>query len=480
MNTAKPLGFFAAGFLAVLLAGCFNPISVVHPNAADNSLAEPFSVDILIGKDTASRSVAGPDTNRIKADIRNIIQLIVTDDSGNIIAFDEARRGSDTEAAAELRIESLPFGQKYHFLLLMGHWERNYGAESGGNYVYKETVPPTLLAAGLKEQTVIGSGKITVTMWPLVVDTVFTSGERTAAPVITSGNPKEVSLLPVNWNVTWTIKRGLSGNGLADLIKAQKIAAPSAGETLLLKSPPQTVVWQGTGNGTWSSITLTGNVITRSIKAYTNGFAKIGTRGSVNFKMEYIPFNLAGTGGTNPWAGLDARSAFDLSGNKVPVWIIRNGVNDEAQNAATNFTAFHNIGNPGMRDANGNGAVRFGMAAKTPLDGSTLEVRDGVFVGPSNSTTPEITFTTDGYEGNAEVYYAVVFKEDNPPEISDYKQLNDTVPKGNQREEIQLGAAQVGKDCDIYVIAYKDGEVSAPLIINTAKGGGGIDWIWGN
>jgi hypothetical protein len=56
MNPAKTFGFFAAGFLAVLLAGCFNPISIVPPDTVDNLPAEPFSVDIMIGTD-AARSV---------------------------------------------------------------------------------------------------------------------------------------------------------------------------------------------------------------------------------------------------------------------------------------------------------------------------------------------------------------------------------------------------------------------------------------
>ncbi|MDR0387551.1 MAG: hypothetical protein LBH57_05900, partial [Treponema sp.] len=66
MNPAKTFGFFVAAFLAVLLAACFNPISIVPPDTVNNPPAEPFSVDIMIGPDTVARSVAGPDANRIK------------------------------------------------------------------------------------------------------------------------------------------------------------------------------------------------------------------------------------------------------------------------------------------------------------------------------------------------------------------------------------------------------------------------------
>jgi hypothetical protein len=478
MKSAKLSGFFALGILALLLAGCFNPITVTPPEQ-NNPTTDPFTVDILIGKDTEeSRSIAGPDAERIKNDIRNIIQLIVTDDSGNIVAFDEVRREKDSDTEALLWIKSIPFGPTYHFLLLMGHWERDYDAESGGSYVYKEDNPPTLLAAGLKDQPITGSGKITVSMWPVVIDTEFSSGTQSQpiSPVVTMGRPEEVKLLPVDWDVTWTIKRGLSDNGLIDLVRAQKVLNSGMGDALLLKSTPQTMVRDGVGPGDWDNGTLTGNTVTRSIGAYTSGFQRIGKEGSVNFKLEYVPFHLTG-GETNPWADYDGKSVFDLSGGKEPVWIIRNGITDEAQDENTDFTAFHNIGNPGMKTANGNGAVRYKITAKTPAEGSKLEVNDGVFLGPSGSTAPEITFTTGGYTGDAEVYYAVKPQGANLPDYSEYRPL-DKIPAGDHRETIEIPAA--GGDYDVYVIVYKDAEVSDPEIINTKKGSEGIDWIWGD
>jgi hypothetical protein len=163
------------------------------------------------------------------------------------------------------------------------------------------------------------------------------------------------------------------------------------------------------------------------------------------------------------------------------VWIIRNGVNDLAQDGNTDFNSFHNItgkaGTIATPNANGNGAVRYKVTAKTPAEGSTLVVKDGTFIGPSTSTTPEISFTTDGYKDKAEVYYAVIPKGGKAPESSAYKLL-DTVAKGKQRERVEVPKAN--GDYDIYVILHKDGDVSAPHIINTAKGGGSIDWIWGD
>jgi hypothetical protein len=353
-----------------------------------------------------------------------------------------------------------------------------------GQYVYTDK-PPTLLAAGLKEQAVTGSGKVTVIMWPLVIDTEFRSGTRTAAPEVTAGKPGAASLLPVNWDVKWTITRGISGNGLSDLVKAQKIPNKSAGDVLLPKSTPQILVRvrnEVPGDGTWITASLGGNVLIGSIGVYTEGFSKIGTKGSVNFKLQYIPFNLAGTGETNPWAVYNGKSVFDLGDQKEPVWIIRNGVNDLAQDGNTDFTRFHHIAGGDWGNANGNGAVRFEVAPRTPggANGSTLKVKDGVFKGPSDSTEQAITFTTEGYDGYAEVYYAVVSAEAGEPDISGYTPLNNSSVLAGENHEgtITLDEGQAGEDNDVYVIIFKDGDVSAPYIINTGAGGIDVEPVW--
>jgi hypothetical protein len=445
----------------------------------------------MIGKDGSARSVAGPGTDRIKGDIRNIIQLVVVNDSGKIVAFDEVRRAGELETEAVLSINSIPFGQTYHFLLLMGHWERDYDAESGGNYVYTSS-PPTLLAAGLKNYLVTGSGKITITMWPVVVDTKFTTsntgvpaGSGTAEPVIADGKPEKVSLLPVDWGVTWTVKRGASGNGFADLVKAQKVVNGGAGDELLVKSK-QTVV-RGTGLGESApseTNTTTGNVISSgSIGTYTSGITRIGTEGSANFKLEYVPFNLTGAAAWNMIG--EGESAFNLS-NGGPVWIIRNGVNDLAQDGNTDFNT---LGKTGNASANGNGAVAFKIEAdgpgpyepydpEDPPPEGSLVIKDGVFDGPADSTAPQITFTTEGYSGEADAYYAVVDGGGPAPGYSEYTHELGSFAEGeNHHGTVALEAAN--GDYDIYVVVFKDGQVSAPIKINTMSGGGSVDWEWG-
>jgi hypothetical protein len=332
-------------------------------------------------------------------------------------------------------------------------------------------------------------------MWPLVVDTVFTAaGKDSVEPEITGGKPKGVSLMPVAWNVTWTIKRALTGNsdGLKDLIKAQnKIPDVNNGQLQILGGPAITVkileeeetgeVWSTPADNP-PTLSLNGNIVTGSIGEFTkgndtdSGFDKIGTTGAVNFEMKYVPFNLKEEG---RWDNVELEPAVTEGG--VPVWIIRNGLNDLAQTDKTDFNSFHHIAGDGETiatpDANGNGAVRFSIAPKTS---STLVVEDGVFVGPANSMTPEITFTTGGYddEEEADVYYAVAAPGATPG-YSDYIPLNPVGPGEDHEEQISLTDVQVGEDCDIYVIIYKDGEVSEPEIINTEEDSVVTEPTWG-
>jgi hypothetical protein len=348
---------FAVGMLGVLFAGCFNPVTIIP---TDHVSISPFTIDVMIGEDRTARSIVGPDVTKIKGSLCNVIQLIVVNEAGEITTFDEVRKRDDTETAAELKIDFIPFSTTYHFLLLMGHWERDYEAETDGTYVYKDS-PPTLLAAGLQKQLITGSGQITVMMWPVVVDTKFTTsdenvpaGYRKKEPVLRSGAPKTVDLHPGNWNVTWTIIRENADNGLADLILAQQVLFPEAGDdTLLVKSKQTILRGEGLSDKVETYEAKTGNIITLGLGNYAAGDARKGKSGSVTFKLEYVPFNIRGAEKGNPWRSFNKKSAFDLSGANEPVWIIRNGINDLAPDSKTNFKA---VGNG---TANGNGATAF-------------------------------------------------------------------------------------------------------------------------
>jgi hypothetical protein len=502
MKNLKFLGFLAFSFLAVLLAGCFNPIPAIPPKT-DDSVIDPFTVDIFIGKDGSVRTVMGPDSSMIKDDIRNIFQLIVVDkdddnDKPAIVAFDEYRRPNKEETAATLSIDSIAFGKKYDFLLLMGHWERE--TNEGDDFIYKET-PPTLLAAGLiKQMTVTESGKLTAMMWPIVVDTEFTTKDenipiasQTAAPDISPWKP--VSLFPVGWTVTWRVLTGSSGDGFAILQDAQA----AVGASDLFKDNGSVIV-----NGSLLEEVhpvVKDNVITYFLDTYTSGIGRLGTSGSVNFNLKYVPFNLTDDdSNSNPWAAYTGKSKFDLSGTNTPEWIIRNGVNDEAQNEKTNFNAFHHFvgeGDESNDEANGNGAVSFVIAAEGPPGGGTpanpedpyppydpnnppgsgaLVIKDGKFEGlkTDSSTEAHIGFTTAGYEDDAEVYYAVVDGGAvNGPKYSAYtRKLDNLKAKTHTKQEITLPGQgddgyQDDGDYDVYVLLLKGGKVSAPIKINT-------------
>jgi hypothetical protein len=392
MKNAKA-NLFVLGILTALLSGCFNPITAIPPKQEDQAV-EPFTVNVLIGKDTVTdRSIAGPDAVRIKEGIHNIMQLVVVNDSDEIVAFDEARRGSEQDQKVEFRIESLPYNNNYHFLLLMGHWERDYEAEqnSGGVYKYKKDTLPTLLAAGLTQKKVTGSGTVTVTMWPIVVDTVFTTSNtkvpaesRTTAPQVIDGKPGTVKLLPGDWEVKWTLKPGTPGNILDTLVQAQKAIPTQVNKTaILLKSKTSTVRMTDLTDDTQPIDDLNGNVITLHLPTeHTSGIKNIGNTGSINFRLEYVPFNKTAAGQANPWTKFQNKSSFNLSGTNTPVWIIRNGINDAAQNDDTDFT---NFGKKGK--ANGNGAVSFVIV-------------DGSGSGSPGSRIPDINMANEGSKVN--------------------------------------------------------------------------------
>jgi formylglycine-generating enzyme required for sulfatase activity len=185
-----------------------------------------------------------------------------------------------------------------------------------------------------------------------VVDTKFTTTDvkvpqdKKVRNAVIGG---KVPLAPVNWNINWTILKGGSGNGLGDLVSAQKLYNTNAPDALLLKSRKGII--RGTGLAEQRpDVTVSGNVVSLETGPYTAGVGRLNKEGSANFALEYIPYNHIGG-----WSAYDGISKFNLSGANSPVWIIRNGLNDAVQNADTDFTAV------GLTK-NGNGAVGFSIA----------------------------------------------------------------------------------------------------------------------
>jgi hypothetical protein len=167
-----------------------------------------------------------------------------------------------------------------------------------------------------------------------------------------------------------------------------------------------------------------------------------------------------------------------LSGEagKLPVWIIRNGVNDAAQNSNTDFNM---LGKQGHSTVNGNGAVSFTIAEEHRRDDEEPIIKDGKFAGPAHSNTPAIKFTTEGYTGNAEVYYAVANENGAEPGFAEYQPLNPpSVPVGIDHEGTVTLPGPASNGYDIYVRLFKDGIVSPWIKIKT-KGNQNVDWEWG-
>jgi hypothetical protein len=104
----KPSGLLCA--LALLLAACSDPVSPFRSQAAETAPAlsspalppaeapqsgEPFTVEIIIGNGSLSRSVAGPDAYRIQGDIRNFYQLIVLDEDKKVVFYEDKLTAQD-------------------------------------------------------------------------------------------------------------------------------------------------------------------------------------------------------------------------------------------------------------------------------------------------------------------------------------------------------------------------------------------------
>jgi hypothetical protein len=204
-----------------------------------------------------------------------------------------------------------------------------------------------------------------------------------------------------------------------------------------------------------------GDQISLDIAEYTAGFEKAGNNGSVNFNLEYVPFSLDDE---DAWKNV----AEKLEGG-LPVWIIRNGLNNLPQDDKTDFD---NFGKTGHGDKNGNGAAAFAVTLKTPAQGSALKITDGVFETPGyTSPYAYIGFKTSGYTGTADVYYAVVPGGSSAPPLSAYAALAGSfAPATHTDKKITI----TGNNDDVYVMLYKDGDISNPAVINTGTG-----WAWG-
>jgi hypothetical protein len=359
------------GMAAVaLLWGCLSPVSVPPPGGTSGTenpnspspaapgtgiAGEEFIVTLGVGGEgpEASRSVVGPGAGGIQyGGIRNIVQVIQVDaGTGELVHFQQEVRKSDTEASVDLKVINLWPGKRYHILVLTGHRERNYAQEKfndDGLYVYYDTPPdnrpPTLLAAGLLADREIQSGEktLSIPMQPLAVDTVFAYGGGTVDAALPTQAAPGGTALPAGAaaSIVWTL-----GGGIETLRDAQA-GLTFGGIGLNWGNPfiPHDAIlnnWNGSGS---PAIALADNRITLDL-----GPQDAEVSGSANFNLDYRPF------------GASTMSVFkDADGKVGTSWIIRNGVNDEAQDDKTVFPNTASKVSPWDGDTkNGNGAVVF-------------------------------------------------------------------------------------------------------------------------
>ena len=389
MKTAALSFFAASAILTALLAACFNPITAVPPQSGD-SVTDPSSA--IPGEaggagipDTgaftvtiAVNPVSGGDAGRAAwlestviqtGGVRNTFLLValVDDETKEVAGFWEGDK--ETADSDETKVEvSLPSGT-YNFLLLLGHRERSYAAETGGKCVYKAG-DPTLLAAGFEKETINTetTTAVTITMKPVTVKAKFTS---TAPDKSVEADTKGVELERADdWKLTWTVG---AEEGLKALKDAQ--AAGSGDPYPLFRN---VTAWRTDG-------TVAGFSSDASFDYSTDGTGRItlnlgdapkGAPCAAWFNLEYAPFSLA----AGQWA--------------APVWVIRNGVNDLPQNDKTDFSL---SGDKIKWDGtiNGNGAVRFTLPF--PLV-SHLDLTDKV-PKPAADRVPTQTVADSQYTG---------------------------------------------------------------------------------
>jgi hypothetical protein len=382
---------------------------------------------------------------------------------------------AETTESGTITISALPLGKTYAFFLLMGHWENDASL-------------PTLLNVGLTQCSLetAGSTTINIVMYPVVVNTVFSKDAETSEPVA----GKTAYLSPGNWTVKWAIQRATAGtDGLDRLLAAQAImedagydVTPDYYKNGDLKIRKLRYIISGEKQEESGATTTKKDIGPYNISAYTGN---IGDGGAVNFNVEYVPFNLTAVADWKiAYSGAQVTTAFDLDGGEVPIWIIRNGVNDLSSDGDTNFA---NFGKTDYANANANGAVRFvvGVEPGTPVPATpnpALLIKDGVFENPG-AKSPEayIGFTTEGYSDSADVYYAVVAYGAAAPGLSAYTgYLGALTADAYTAQKIRLENAvkAVQTNADVYVLLAKDGALSAPLVIQTDPTNGTPGWAW--
>jgi hypothetical protein len=429
--------------------------------------------------------------------------VVVNTETGEIAAFDEQRKAGSSSVDALLTIDDINYGDEYGFLILLGYWPRNFSSENpSGNtvtYVYDDSalVKPVLLAAGYTSQVVTGNGTVMIDVWPLIIDTSLVQGNVTIQPSIGEASYIYQGAMPSQ--VIWKIGKKADGseNGLEALIKSSVPADTGANGPLPVSAKKHYV---DLTSSDYTTPTSTTNVFNHALPV-KNAMADIGTTYGVNFEIEYVPFNK--TTGAD-WTNYNSKSKFTLGANP-PVWIIRNGLYNEKQTGATNFSLF---GKPNVtydyKYFNANGGILVevketkGYTDVSPVDeipdGSNDTDDDGYPENPGTNTgyvlyngsymgNNKVKFSTSGYTGLAEVYYYITEpnlynKTSRPPyNLFTTKFTSNYGPGQNHEGTVN---SPINGSADIWLVFIKDGQVSNRIAVKTGGGGLTVGWQWGD
>jgi hypothetical protein len=450
--------------LTALLAGCFDVVNVVPPDGKGPEITppgteedQPFPVNIKVSKD--ARSIVSATSHDIKFNgLRNFAQLIVVGprrdegivtDPEAIVAYGESRKKTATDTSGSLQISGMTEGDTYKFILLMGYWEwdPDKNKQDGPTTIlgYNEDASPVVLAAGFYEEEYKGGDIITVMMYPLVIETVFETIGTKEEPEV--GQPTSLQLNGNPWIVTWKIdERGFQALRNAHSRTDDQLPVVSGTYFKQIASQPDP------DKKAISDTKLISNPLVFDIGKYEK-LDDIKT-GTVYFNVEYVPG--ATTLNWGDWNNISCFTLLEDKTPKPPIWIIRNGLNDKAQDGKTDFSqagidsaAYNGNGGivftvaKGFTDNNGNGfpdgtvdengkedvGFPYGLGAASSED---LILGNGSF----NFKDFTVGFSTAGYSGDATVYYNILeqdsgYDKNNPLPYSKFEKVLGERSAGN-------------------------------------------------
>jgi hypothetical protein len=491
MKIVRLIPLFVLGLL--VLAGCSSPVlnSPSRSGALETTEAAPeeelVTINISFGDDSAARSAAGYTWGQLAgandAKTINFLQLVVVDADRNastdpwIVWVDEHRKTGPADPGPDFSVKKVRPNHEYAFLLLMGQWDRDRDNEEGAEYLYNNNKPTLLKSGYIRKELTTESTQIQIPVKRPRVDTKFvaTSGAaKTAEPKkyeVVGQQPQILTLLtPRNWQVEWTLQWTQNQkDALGALLAAEKIINPEADKVSVGTKKGYLYVNTGSTSVTNldSKVTFDGlDTITMNVGDYTK-VADIGKPHSATFRLDYFPFNQTSRGNWPEVLG----SWWGQQG--VPTWYIRNGVNNETQNADTDFGNYTIDGF--TNNKNGNGAVVFLVQQKTVDNPSAnLTIAEGGLL-----TETGMEFTPGGWTGGTDpdVYY--YFGETKPTDYSVYQKVT-SQPDLNPgaKAVIPKGSVTWADNTPAWVVLVKDGEFGTPAKLSPGIGEGQVKPNW--